>query len=110
MSQRKIEVNGKPFQYSIGRTHVKIRGEGYSKLFTKAEIGQPIAYRDDHVVTPANIRNAILGRPGPRVFVCAEHLHVTTALNFDPYAEEIYRKNVLMPDCPRCLDELGWDI
>ena len=110
MSYRNIEVNGKTFKYSIGRSHVKITGDGFSKVYTKAEIGQPIAFRDDHVVTPRNVRDAILGKPGPSVFGCAEHLHFTTAVNFNPYAEEIYHKKILMPDCPRCLDELGWDI
>lgn len=31
MSYRKIEVNGKTYEYSIGRTHTKIRGVGAYK-------------------------------------------------------------------------------
>lgn len=31
MSYRKIEVNGKVYEYSVGRTHTKIRGIGAYK-------------------------------------------------------------------------------
>lgn len=110
MSYRNIEVNGKPFQYSIGRSHVKIRGEGYSQLFAKSEIGQPIEYSTGHVVTPANIRNAILGRTGPRTFVCKEHGTSTTVVAIDPYDEEIYHKRTVVPACQKCLDASGWAI
>jgi hypothetical protein len=110
MSYRNIEVNGKTFKYTIGRTHVKIVGDGFSKLFTKAEIGQPISHRDNHVVTPRNIRDAILGNPGPRTFVCERHGTETAHVDFDPFAAEIEGKSVILPACEKCLDERGWEI
>lgn len=109
MSYRNIEVNGKTFKYTIGRSHVKIVGDGYSRLFTKAEIGQPVAHRDSHVVTPRNIRDAILGRP-LRVFVCERHETETVEVDFDPFAAEIDRKSILVPRCQKCLYESGWAI
>lgn len=36
MSYRKIEVNGKVFEYSVGKTHTKIRHVG---VFKNEEIG-----------------------------------------------------------------------
>jgi hypothetical protein len=110
MSYRNIEVNGKSYGYSIGRSHVKIRGEGFSKLFLKSEIGQPLAWTETHVVTPANIRSAILGEPGPKEFRCEEHGVSTTKLDVDPFGYEIYRKNHLVVACPKCLDQMGWAI
>jgi hypothetical protein len=89
---------------------VKISGDGFSKVYTKAEIGQPIAHRDDHVVTPQNIRDAIIGKPGPRTFVCDKHDTETVEVDFDPYAAEIDRKAVVVPACGKCLDESGWNI
>jgi len=109
MSYRTIDVDGKTFKYTIGRSHVKIVGDGYSRLFTKAEIGQPVACRDSHVVTPRNIRDAILGNP-VRTFVCEQHETETSVVDFDPYAAEIQRKSVVVPACKGCLDESGWAI
>jgi hypothetical protein len=109
MSYRKIEVNGKTYEYVVGRSHVKIRGPNFSKVLTKAEVGQPIG-KDRYVVSPANIRNVVLGRPGTVEFVCTDHDVATTGLDYDPYDLEIYGKKRLMMDCGRCLDELSWDI
>lgn len=109
MSYRKIEVNGKTYEYVVGRSHVKIRGPNLSKVLPKAQVGQPIG-EDRYVVSPANIRNIVLGKPGAKVFFCAEHMVATTSLDYDPFALEIYGKKHLMMDCGPCLDELAWDI
>nr|WP_250808428.1 hypothetical protein [Neorhizobium tomejilense] len=109
MSYRKIDVNGKTYQYVVGRSHVKIQGPNFSKTFRKSEVGQQIG-EDQYVVTPANIRNVVLGRPGAKVFACAEHGVLTSRLDFDPYALEIHGKRHLVMDCDRCLDQSAWDI
>lgn len=109
MSYRKIEVNGKTYEYVVGRSHVKIRGEGFSKVLPKSEVGQQLG-EDRYVVSPANIRNIVLGRPGPKVYHCADHGVLTSRLDYDPYSLEIYGKRYLMMDCDRCLDQLAWDI
>lgn len=44
MSYRKIEVDGQVFEYSIGKTHTKIRGVG---AFQNHEVGYVIS---DHEV------------------------------------------------------------
>jgi hypothetical protein len=110
MSYRNIEVNGQTFKYSVGRSHVKISGDGFSRVYTKAEIGQPIAHRDDHVVTPRNIRDVIIGKPGPRTFVCDKHGTETVEVDFDPLSAEIDRKMVIVPACDECLNEMSWEI
>ncbi len=55
MSYRKIEVNGQIFEYSVGRSHVKIR---YVGAFDKREIGYVI---DDWEVRvrPSDLANFI---------------------------------------------------
>ncbi len=103
MSYRKINVNSKTYEYVVGKSHVKIRGHGVSKVMAKSEVGQPVGV-DKHIVTPANIRNVILGRPGPQVFRCSHHDVQTTGLAFDPYSYEIYGSLDLMIDCESCLD------
>jgi uncharacterized protein YacL (UPF0231 family) len=40
MSYRKITVDGKEYEYSIGRTHVKIKGVG---VWLKEEVGENFA-------------------------------------------------------------------
>ena len=109
MSYRKVEVNGQTYKYVVGRSHVKIQGPNFSKALKKSEVGQQVD-EDLYVVTPANIRNVILGRPGPKVFACGEHGVLTSRMDFDPYSLEIYGKRHLMMDCNGCLDQLGWDI
>lgn len=103
MSYRKIEINGKTYEYVVGRSHVKIRGPNLSKVLPKSEVGQPISV-DRYVVTPANIRNIVMGYPGLKMFVCDEHGTCTTALDCDPYAFEIYGKRDLVMDCVQCQD------
>lgn len=40
MSYRKIEVDGVEYQYTIGKTHVKVRGLG---VWSKEDIGDSVA-------------------------------------------------------------------
>ena len=55
MSYRKLEVNGQTFEYSVGRSHVKIR---YVGAFDKREIGYVL--NDWEVrVRPSDIANFI---------------------------------------------------
>ena len=109
MTYRKIEVDGTTYEYVVGRSHVKVRGPGFSKVLPKAEVGQPVG-EDRYAVSPANIRNVILGRSGPRVFHCNEHGVLTTALEYDPFSLEIYGKRHLVMDCGECLEERALDI
>ena len=103
MSYRKIEVNGTQYEYVVGRSHVKVRGPGMSKVLAKSDIGQLIG-DDRFVVTPANIRNVVLGRNGPRTLICEEHGVRTSALAYDPFSREIHGKGRLMINCAQCLE------
>lgn len=108
MSYRKINVDGKAYRYSIGRTHVKIIGDGYCKIVAKSEVGQPIAR--EHVVTPYNIRMIIQGYRGPRVFRCVKHGTETTELAYDPFAWEIEGLGQLMMACDDCIEDISLEI
>lgn len=44
MSYRKIEVDGAEYQYTIGKTHVKVRGLG---VWPKEDIGDSVAKQCD---------------------------------------------------------------
>ena len=46
MSYRKLEVNGQVFEYSIGRTHTKIKGVG---AYDNREVGYVISDREVRV-------------------------------------------------------------
>jgi hypothetical protein len=64
MSYRKIDVAGREYEYTIGKTHTKIKGIG---VFHNEDIGTPNTtcpnkdiYGDAAVsVTPANIKRKI---------------------------------------------------
>jgi hypothetical protein len=71
MSYRKISVNGKVYEYSIGRTHTKIKGLG---AFKNEEVGQVQTYvmynditdefethKDGVIVRPSDVAYMIKG-------------------------------------------------
>lgn len=62
MSYRKIEVNGKIYEYVIGQINIKIKGVG---VFSTVEVGSAATREEPEFekvkpVTPANIRDLIL--------------------------------------------------
>lgn len=67
MSYRKIEVNGKTYEYVIGQVNTKIKGIG---VFNTLEIGGVLQcscgpeyncyYDNQHAVTPKDIKELIL--------------------------------------------------
>lgn len=105
MSYRNITVDGKQYQYAIGRTHLKIKNFG---LFLTQDIGNALG--NLFVVTPRTVARVIKGEPLPEVFHCPIHDVRTTKLAIDPYSSEIYGKHYHMMDCSKCLDRLYWDI
>lgn len=109
MGYRKIVVDGATYEYVIGSKAVKIRGaDGYLKILPREDVGQPLAHW--HVVTPYNIRQAILGLPMQRTFRCRKHGTVTQELTFNPFCVEIEGKRHLMMNCPECYEDLEFDI
>lgn len=67
MSYRKIEVNGKTYEYTVGKTHLKIRGLGVidkqsigTKIQEKCECcGEPNGHYHTGVITPKIVREYI---------------------------------------------------
>lgn len=55
MAYRKIDVDGSTYEYSIGRTHVKIRG---FNAVLKEKIGEPVD-EDTYAVRPGHIAKYI---------------------------------------------------
>lgn len=56
MAYRKISVDGTPYEYVVGRTHVKIRGVG---AVPKEVVGVHMEDRDTMVVHPSHIAEFI---------------------------------------------------
>ncbi len=55
MAYRKIKVNGKEYEYVVGRSNVKVKGLG---VWSKHEVGQVLDEHDIQV-TPAHIKTLI---------------------------------------------------
>lgn len=107
MGYRNIEVEGKKYEYVVGRKAVKIRGaNGYLKIMPREDVGQPLGRM--HVVTPFGIRQAILGLPSRRTFTCRKHGTVTQELAYVPFCAEVYGKYIMMMSCPECLETAKW--
>ncbi len=105
MSYRNITVDGKTYQYALGRTHLKIKNFG---LFLTSAIGNPLGRH--FVVTPRTVAKVIKGETLPEVFHCERHEVSTTQLAYDPYSCEVYGKYDQMISCTKCLDQRSWDI
>ena len=118
MGYRKIIVNDKQYEYTIGREFVKIKGMG---VFPHKEIGQPDplakASADKWVVTPGMIADKIAGKPprqynansGRKVWRC-EHGVTTRSTVNNPYEEELFGNIVPMIDCNICVRNVADDI
>lgn len=112
MSYRKIIVDGKTYEYSIGKTHTKVKG---MPVYKNSEIGDEIASTSSYeiqgyVVSPYNVANAIKGVHKPRQVIKCEHgtqTHETTAC---PYSSEIHDEYVSMINCKHCVEEVAVDI
>lgn len=107
MSYRKITVNEQEYQYSIGKSHTKVKG---FKVFENRMIGDPISGTSDYVVTPYNVANAIKGIYQPRVVDKCSHGTVTHETTIDPFDAEIYGEQREMINCPKCVHERAMDI
>lgn len=73
-----------------------------------SDIGNPLR-GGTFVVTPQNVKNALLGLPLPE-YTCKCHGVTTTSLAVNPYASEIHGVTLHMVACDECLDSLAWDI
>lgn len=112
MSYRKIIVDGKQYEYSIGKTHTKIKGmEVYKNSDIGDEIESTTSYEiQGYVVSPYNVANAIKGVHKPRQVIKCEHgtqTHETTAC---PYSSEIDNEYVPMINCKHCVAQSAGNI
>lgn len=104
MAYRSIEVEGKTYEYVVGRTHVKVRGpSGMQRVLLKSEVGQP-AGPGRFAVLPSNVRNLLMGYVPATIYRCEEHKHETRELAASRYWAEIHDKVILMAACPECLE------
>lgn len=107
MGYRKIEVDGKTYEYVIGRKFVKFRG---GKAIPHSEIGVMRDRMDEYVITPKLIAAYLKGGVTSKSYFCEEHKFLCTKMTINPYAIEIYGKNIPIWNCPKCVEQLGWDI
>lgn len=110
MAYRELKVGNQIWRYIIGKKFTKIvDAEGNNHIRENSIIGNPAKGQKEHIVTPQNVKNAILGRPVPE-FVCEEHGIRTNTLAPNPYVSEIEGKIAWMIDCDRCLADRAGDI
>jgi hypothetical protein len=108
MAYRKVKIGDTTHLYSVGREYTKVRGVG---VFMNSKIGNPVRGHDDmFVITPRNIRHALLNQPIP-VLTCEEHGVSTTELTMDPLEFEVgNRKIKYMISCMQCYNQLAAEI
>lgn len=109
MSYRKLVIDDRTYEYSIGKSHTKIRG---GSVFENSKIGNPVVNGDgieigEYVVTPLNVKHAILGLPIP-IFTTSDG--TTTKLMLNPYDYEILNKTVYIPYNRELYNSLADDI
>lgn len=99
MSYRKITVEGKKYEYVIGKSVLKIKELG---LFKTAEIGNRVSGTQSFIVTPGTVAKVIKKEILPESFVCTHHGVHTSKLVVNPFYHEIYDKIHDMINCPTC--------
>ena len=108
MSYRKLEVDGKQYEYVIGKKNTKIRG---GATYLNEAIGDRINGNDeDIIVTPYNVANAIRGISNPRTVRRCSHGIVTHEVVANPYAAEIDGEYSPMINCAICVQNAADDI
>lgn len=119
MSYRKLTINGINYEFVIGKTFTKVKkgGKAYT-IFENEKIGSPHMQRScmgtfytsgQFVITPLNVRNALLGENIP-TNICKNHNVTTTGMHADPYEKEIYGRTVYVTNCPICYEKRAEDI
>ncbi len=93
MAYRNITVNGKTYNYVIGKANIYIKGLG---AFSKNIHGNPVfspgcSKPHNFVATPRTVKAIICGEPTPVMYGTDIRLMV------DPFAVEIYGKVHYLP-------------
>lgn len=112
MSYRKITVDNKQYEYTVGKTYTKIKGVG---VFHNSDIGDSVETGYKHkpikyVVAPYNVANAIKGIYKPREIYKCNHGTETHQTTLSPYAMEIDGEEVDMINCKHCIEQSAGDI
>lgn len=105
MSYRKIEVDGKTYEYVIGRQFVKFRHD--RKAIPVAEIGVPLGKKT--YISPKFIAAFLRGNP-LKTRLCKKHNFICTEMRYDPFDIEIHDKKYPMWYCPECYQRRREDI
>jgi hypothetical protein len=112
MSYRKLELNGRTYEWVVGKDFLKVKGVG---IWPKAEVGTPAASRkrpwyDQYVVGPAHVICALTSQPPPK-YECREHPGRSgDFLAADPFDDVIHDRITHVPNCPTCLERSAEDI
>lgn len=110
MSYRSIIIDGKTYNYVIGKKYTKIVDVG---VFSNKEIGNIIINSNgviiSYMVTPKNIEYFLRGISDKPTKTCH---HGTTSAVFlvNPFVYEVYGKTSYMPNCEICYNNLLYDI
>lgn len=116
MSYRKLTINDKVYEYTIGKTNTKVKLDGKAfKIYENSAIGSPLGYPCGinphriyaYVVSPKNAKNAIMELGLPE-FKTREGM--TTWLMADPFEDAIYRRIVHIPYSLSLHENLAGDI
>ncbi len=119
---RKIEVDGKTYEYVVGKTTTKVKDVG---LFKNSDYGVPFVFsmnfdsgvapdpKDIEIVTvsAAGVKRMIRGLPGkPYRHVCERHNFVATSQTYCRFDSEIHEKRTLVNNCGECVSDRADDI
>lgn len=112
MSYRKITVDNKEYEYTVGKSNTKVKGVG---VFNNADIGDSVETGYKHrpfkyIVAPYNVANAIKGIHKPREIYKCSHGTETHLTTLSPYAMEVHGENVEMIKCNKCVEQSAGDI
>lgn len=112
MSYRKITVDNKEYEYTVGKKYTKVKGLG---IYKNSEIGDSVALdtkwvTEKFIVAPYNVANAIKGIYAPREILKCSHGTETHETTVSPYDSEICNENISMINCPKCVEQSAGDI
>lgn len=108
MTYRTIEVDGKKYEYVIGKHNTKIKRFG---VYHNSDIGNEVKSNSKWVkkfsVTPKTIVLLIRGLPTPNPDFCYEHGMTTQIPITDFYSLQVDDTEQIIPACPKCAHELA---
>lgn len=106
---RKIDVNGKNYEFNIGKKYIEIRSDEGKKLIER----ETIDFIKNGPITPRMIKDIILDKfvnNPARYFYSCNCKDVQKFLCVDPYKAEIEEKIEYIYVCNSCRNEIADEI